>query len=148
MCAIFLLIIFYQWSLLIMTNMFPTAWKLAVVVPILKRGEVTDSSTNRRVSLLCPFSKLFEKVILRFLSFLLKNIIISNQHEYFSGRSMTANLLAFTSVASEIVYKRGQLDIIHFDFSKAFDSVQHAVMLPKLSVIGVCGKIIVFQTTS
>lgn len=50
------------------------------------------------------------------------------------------NLPVFTSVSSGNVCDKGQLDVLYFEFSKAFDIVHHTALLSKLSFICVCSK--------
>lgn len=60
------------------------------------------------------------------------------QHDSVSGRSVDTNLCTFLEYASPIVINRGQVDTMHFDMSKAFDRVSHALLLRKLFSCGVC----------
>lgn len=85
------------------SGIFPDLWKIAVIVPVFKSGKSGDVSNYRPISLLCSFSKLFELVVHKFLSFSFRNIITPNQHGFVTGRSTTTNLVTFTSTVSRVV---------------------------------------------
>lgn len=53
------------------------------------------------------------------------------------GRSVNTNLVEFVNVATETMESRSQLDVVYTDFSKAFDCVDHKILIDKLSCIGI-----------
>lgn len=58
------------------------------------------------------------------------------QHGFVRKRSTVTNLVAFTQFVSEVLDRNGQVDVNYTDFAKAFDRVQHDVLLHKLSNYG------------
>lgn len=49
------------------------------------------------------------------------------------GRSINTNLLLVTEVANQVFKEQQQLDVIYTDFQKAFDKVNHEILLKKFS---------------
>lgn len=135
--AIFIPILVHIFNNCVKTEVFPVLWKTALVVPVHKSGSRTSVSNYRPISLLCTFSKLFETALHKILSFKLKHSLIPSQHGFMAGRSTTTNLTCFMSTAAQVVSNRGQLDVIYFDLSKAFDLVNHDMLLAKLSKLDV-----------
>ena len=58
------------------------------------------------------------------------------QHGFLPGRSTVSNLACFSQFVSETLDKQGQVDVIYTDFSKAFDVLDHNILLMKLSQLG------------
>jgi len=115
---------------------FPDAWKIAHIVPIHKKGSRSDVSNYRGISILSSIPKLFELIVTNHLTFHTKQIISTVQHGFTSGRSTSTNLLQFTNFVVDSIESKAQVDAIYFDFSKAFDSINHAIILQKLAAIG------------
>lgn len=67
-------------------------------------------------------------------------VLIPNQKSFISARQ--ANLVTFTSTVFRILCKQGLLDGVYFHLGKAFDLVDHTILLPKLSHYGVCGQVL------
>lgn len=59
-----------------------------------------------------------------------------------SGRLTAINPAAFMSAASQVNCKKGQLDVIYFDMSNAFDVDNHNILLAKLSAYVKCGSLL------
>ena len=82
-----------------------------------------------------------------FISPHISNIIIPDQHGFIQGRSTVSNLLCVTQFISEVIDKGSQVDVIYTDFSKAFDRLDHALLLNSLNRIGLCtGLVNLFQS--
>ena len=79
---------------------------------------------------------MLEKILVSSLQHLCKSIISPSQHGFVKGRSTTTNLLEFTSLVNDAFSEKKQTDVIYTDFSKAFDSVNHDLLLTKLDRIG------------
>ena len=124
------------------TKFIKLSTKRANVVPLFKAGDRTDASNYRPISLLPLFSKVFEKVIYNKVFNHIKPFIDENQHGFVSGRSTATNLLSYTQYISSIVDKGGQVDSIYLDFSKAFDSVNHVLLIHKLQSYSICGNLL------
>lgn len=60
------------------------------------------------------------------------HLISPNQHGFFKKRSTVTNLMAYTDKIQQCLEDGGQVDVIYTDFSKAFDKVNHQLILDKL----------------
>ena len=110
----------------IVTNTFPSAWKEAEVIPILKEGDHEQASNNRPLSLLPVASKIIEKIVLeQFNAYLQhKNRLTSHQSDNKKYHSTeTLNILT-TDTILEAMDSKKLTALILLDLSKAFDSVE------------------------
>ncbi|KAL1446877.1 hypothetical protein WDU94_003620 [Cyamophila willieti] len=115
---------------------FPTDWKTSIVVPVPKNSNVNNVQNYRPISLLTNFSKVFEKIILNHVIFNVKNQLSPDQHGFLSGRSTATNLVSFLQYTATAVLDRRQVDTAYFDLSKAFDVVDHELLIVKLNKFG------------
>ena len=120
---------------------FPDAMKIARVVPIFKAGDQTCIQNYRPVSILPLFSKLFERLmynrILKFIS--LHNILYKYQFGFREGYSTNMALIALIDKILEAIDSGEMVIGVLLDFKKAFDTVNHSVLLNKLYKYGIRG---------
>ena len=91
-----------------------------------------DSANYRSVSLIPLFGKGLEKVAYLSLLCHVKPVIAPEQHGFIPGRSCATNLASLLITAYESTEERCQTDCIYTDFSAAFQSVDHSLLLHKL----------------
>ena len=120
----------------IQTGEFPDHWKLTNICPIFKDGNKADITNYRPISLISNFSKVFEKAILNKIHTQIYSKLSIHQHGFFRNRSTSSNLVCLTQYISERLDGGGQVDVIYTDFAKAFDKVDHTVLLNKLRCFG------------
>ena len=120
----------------------PDTMKIAKVIPLFKKGDKLDITNYRPISLLPSISKILEKIIcIRLVSFLKNENILSNfQFGFREKYSTTHALLSFIEKVAHAIDKSSHMVGIFLDFSKAFDTVNHDILLYKLSHYGVRGK--------
>ena len=123
-------------NLAIKSSVFPDSWKCARITPIFKKGDKSDVNNYRPISILSNFAKVFELVIYRNILCNVRSHLSTHQHGFIPGRSTVTNLATLTQYLSEILDNRGQVDVIYTDFSSAFDSINHSILLQKLSAFG------------
>lgn len=123
-------------------GVFPSVWKDANVIPILKTGDITDAKNYRPISTLNCFGKIFERLVYNRVFESISNLIASQQHGFVSGKSTASNLMEFTNFVSQSLEQHGQVDVIYTDLTKAFDRVNHKILLSKLEKYGVTGNLL------
>ncbi len=63
------------------------------------------------------------------------------QHGFLHGRSCLTNLLNASEQWTRALDKKAAVNVIYFDFKKAFDSVNHLRLIHKLNELGICGRL-------
>ena len=114
------------------TGQIPNDWKLANVVPVHKKGSKADVENYRPISLTCLVMKIFEKIIRDEIMKKCEQLLNPNQHGFLPSKSCTTQMVHFTESIAFSMNEGLRPDVIYFDFAKAFDSVNHDVILDKL----------------
>ena len=110
----------------------PFDWKLANVVPVHKKGDKSNVENYRPISLTSLIMKVFEKCIRDELLSLCSHRIHPSQHGFLPNRSCTTQLIPFIDKISLGLNNNVRTDVVYFDFAKAFDSVNHDIIIHKL----------------
>lgn len=123
----------------------PSQWKTANIVPILKTGKNhNDVNSYRPISLLCTPLKIMERLIKEKLNAFLErnNVIPDEQFGFRNKTSVIDQLLDTVTDYTEAVDQKKNIDVVYFDFSKAFDKVPINLLLFKCKKVGVAGNLI------
>ena len=121
---------------------FPNSLKLARVIPIFKDGDKSKVNNYRPISILPILSKIFEKVAYKQLYTYLENnsILNPNQFGFRSGKSTTQAILNLMQYLYTNIDSNKIIFSMFLDFRKAFDSVDHKILLSKLNCYGIRGE--------
>lgn len=121
---------------------FPNLWKQANIIPIYKKASKSAIENYRPISILNVFSKLFEKIIYDQLYPIIACSVNDTQHGFLRKRSTITNLAEFTGYVLGNMEGGGQVDVVYTDFEKAFDRVDHFILLYKLERLGIHGDLL------
>ena len=110
--------------------------KIRSINPIFKKCDKSDPSNYRPISLTFHLIKIFERVIRhKIVSHLEANDLSSrNQRGFRKGRSCLIHLLKHIDDVIQSILNGNEHDVIYLDFAKAFEKVDHEILLQKLKI--------------
>ena len=114
------------------TGIIPTEWKLANVVPVFKKDDKENVRNYRPISLTYICGKVIERIMYDELYCRTINLIDNKQHGFLRNKSCMTNVNTLVESISTTLMENLPTDIIYFDFAKAFDTVDHDLILNKL----------------
>ena len=123
------------------TGVFPSDLKIANVVPIFKANDEMIFSNYRPVSVLPVFSKLIERLMYnRLIQYINENkLLYEYQFGFQRGKSTHMALIVLLDKISEALDRGECVMGVFLDFSKAFDTVDHSILLRKMQKYGIQG---------
>lgn len=132
----------YLFNLILITCQIPATWKSALVVPLFKGGVEGLISNYRPISLLPVISKIFEKLIHnRMITYILKNqLLCPEQGGFLPGMGTHDTIAKFLHEIYNNINSKDPTIVIFFDLKKAFDTIDHSILLKKFSYFGFLGK--------
>ena len=116
----------------------PASWKHAIVTPVHQSGSKSDTSNYRPISVLPVFAKIQEKAVHEMVySFLLKHKLLSSyQYGFRPLHSTTTSLIEITNTVLHNIDEGKLTGLAFLDLSKAFDTLDHELLLMKFSDFG------------
>ena len=123
------------------TSIFPSALKVANIIPIHKKVDKLDCNNYQPISVLSNISKIFEKMMhIQLTSFLNKNQVLPSFQFGFRKKHSTNH--AFISLTEMIRLALGNDQFVcgvFINLQKAFDTVDHKILLSKMNHYGIKG---------
>lgn len=121
------------------TGIYPECLKIAKVTPIHKSGNKKETANYRPISVLPTLSKIYEKALLHRLECYLRdnNKIHRNQFGFVAISSTIAACTYLINFVDMNLDRKQVVGTLFLDISKAFDSVNHTILLKKLKNIGI-----------
>jgi hypothetical protein len=146
-CESLMLPFYILFNLSLNEGVFPNFWKHAYIVPVHKTGLLSNIENYRPISILSTASKLFESILSKRIFPVFKNVLSCHQHGFFQNRSTVTNLFSYVNFIQNALGDGLELYSVYTDFSKAFDKVNHSILIQKLSAYGVTGTILLWFTS-
>ena len=109
------------------------------MIALHKKGPRNRAENYRPVSLTSILCKLYEKLVKTHIFNHVEDKLSVDQHGFVGGRSCTSNLLEAFDTILDMIDDGLPVDVLFFDFKKAFDTVPHYRLLVKLESFGING---------
>lgn len=128
-------------NLCLSQGIFPSELKISTVYPIYKKGPKTELGNYRPVSILSNVSKIFEKIIYtRIMNFVeTKNVITERQNGFRRNRGTTRAMYQLVNEITKCLNNGQNTAAVFMDLSKAFDCVEHNILMEKIGHYGLRG---------
>ena len=125
-------------NLSIQQAVFPSMYKVAKVIPLLKKGDPLEAKNYRPVALLCIISKIIERAIyLQIVDYMNTNSFFHpNHHGFRSNHSTTTAMIQMYDCWVQAAEDKEITGVCMLDMSAAFDVVDHSILLDKLKLYG------------
>ena len=134
----------YMFNQSMLLGIFPKSWAIATITPIPKNGNKSFVNNWRPISIIPLVGKLLEKLCVKLLNNHLdiNNILCDEQYGFRPKRSTILAIFTFVKKVTEEINQRKLVGAIYLDFAKAFDSVNHPILLEKLKNMGISKRLL------
>jgi len=124
----------------------PADWKIGNITAAFKKGNKSDPSNYRPISLTSTICKVMESIIRdHIMDFFFQITTFSkNQFGFIKGRSTALQLLRIMDEWTTQLDSGGQVDVIYTDFAKTFDTVPHRRLLSKIKSYNINQRLILW----
>ena len=131
----------HVFNLTFLSGTIPDSLKIALVTPIFKDNETNEFKNYRPISVITCFSKILEKLMYRrLIKFIEKNkILTKHQYGFRENRSTELAIIELTDRITKAIDKGEYTYGIFLDLSKAFDTINHKILIQKLEHYGIRG---------
>ena len=122
----------------LMTSIFPSKFKVAKIMPLLKKPNIFKVDNFRPISLLPCISKILEKCVFKQLNeyFEKHKLLYNSQYGYRQGHSTESACMELIDKLHQQLDNSKRPLCIFIDLSKAFDTLNHVILLSKLKYYG------------
>ena len=146
----FMLVFTKLFNKLLQSGTFPEEWSVGIIVVLFKGGDQADLNNYRGITLLSIFGKFFLGVLLERLNNVISNfeILEQNQIGFRKGYQTSDHIFTFRAIIeNNFRNNKGPLYVCFVDFKKAFDSVDHKLLLQQLVTYGIKGNFLKIVTS-
>ena len=125
------------------TCVVPPQWKFSEIIPLFKKGSRSDPLNYRPISLTSVCCKSLERIVASCLMNFLEehSLLAHDQFGFRGGRAVDDQLLLVYNDVTAWLDSGYIVDLVLFDFSKAFDVVSHDILMDKLALLGIGGRL-------
>ena len=131
------------WRKSLDTGIIPHKYLQQCIIPIFKKDNKAKAENYRPVSLTSHIIKIFERVLrVNIIEYIeSSNILSDEQYGFRQGRSCMSQLINHYENLITILEENTNADSLYLDMSKAFDKVDHSILLKKMKAMGIRGKL-------
>ena len=139
----------HLFNLSIRSGTFPTKLKASRTVPVFKSGDPLNCDNYRPISLFSSISKILEKFVANQLINHLEynKLLYEHQYGFQHNKSTIHNLVHLTNFVSKELNEKKFVIGVFLDLKKAFDVVNHSILLKKLNHLGLNGRVLDWFTS-